>query len=133
MTARTREIEIQLAAEKEQLRTSLAKLSARANDAIDWRQQFRRHPGAMLGAAVVAGVALGAATGAAANGRARGSDPKARGDRRRSRHDASFDAWERVKFGVAGMLADRAIVAAGQLMDGLLDGARGERRSDRTR
>jgi len=125
MTTKSLELEIQLKTEKEQLRTSLARLSERANDALDWRQQFRRHPVPMFGAAMAAGLVLGAVTRSARANPS--SDPRGRGPRG-ARGQTPSVAWDRVKVGVSGMIADRAILAARDLLDGFLDGASGARR-----
>jgi hypothetical protein len=128
MRPKSVELEIELATEKEQLRTSLARLGARANDAMDWRQQFRRHPAGLLGAALAAGVVVGAATGSA-KGRSNGDAPaRVRG---RTADDQGVGAWDRVVLGVSGMLADRAIVAAQKLVDGFLEGSGREPRRER--
>jgi hypothetical protein len=133
VTPRSLDLEIELATEKERLRTSLARLSARANDALDWRQQFRRHPAGLLGAALAAGVVLGAATGGPSDRRR----TQALGDtsaiaRGRTRRNRPSGAWDRVMAGVSGMLADRAILAARDLLDGFFDDARNERRRARS-
>lgn len=131
MTSRTIELERQLTVEKDQLRASLSSLGARASEAVNWRQQLRQHPVAILGAAVVVGALLGAVTGA--NRSRRGSsgstdeEPREhhqyRGTPDNSRRAPSPE-WQRLKHGLTGLAADRAILLAQHFL-GTLSAAAG--------
>ncbi|MDP1861908.1 MAG: hypothetical protein Q8K82_24830 [Gemmatimonadaceae bacterium] len=118
MTSRTIELERQLTVEKDRLRASLSSLGARASEAVDWRQQLREHPVEILGAAVVVGALLGALTGANRSRRGSGAtDEEPRAHRQyRDTHERSRRApspeWLRLKHGLTGLAADRAILFA---------------------
>jgi hypothetical protein len=43
---------------REELKANLQELEARAKEVTDWRSQFRKHPGRMIGAAAVGGALL---------------------------------------------------------------------------
>ncbi|HUQ10231.1 MAG TPA: hypothetical protein VM146_07935 [Steroidobacteraceae bacterium] len=43
---------------RDELRSNFQELEARAKDAADWRNQFRRHPAPMMVAAMVGGMLL---------------------------------------------------------------------------
>ena len=43
---------------REELKANLQELEARAKEVTDWRQQFRKHPGRMFGAAAIGGALL---------------------------------------------------------------------------
>jgi hypothetical protein len=59
----TEQIETQIDRTREDLRSNLLELEARAKEVTDWRVQFRRHPTAMIAAAVVGGMLLSAMFG----------------------------------------------------------------------
>jgi hypothetical protein len=48
---------------RESLRANLEELESRAKEAADWRHHYRKHPGAMIAAAVLGGVVLSALFG----------------------------------------------------------------------
>jgi hypothetical protein len=48
---------------REELKANLEELESRAKDVLDWREQFRRHPGPMFVAALFAGVVLSSILG----------------------------------------------------------------------
>jgi hypothetical protein len=52
-----------IARTREDLRSNLEELETRVKDVADWRSQFRKHPGAMLAAAVLGGALLSALIG----------------------------------------------------------------------
>lgn len=118
MPSSTVELERQLTVEKEQLRTSLERLGDRASDVVDWRHQVRQRPAASLGVAVLVGVVVGALT----------TRPSARrrSDALHERFDdaprpvsprAEMPEWTRLKAGLVGMLADRAVDVAQDFVD----------------
>ena len=118
MTSTTIELERQLTVEKDQLRASLSSLGARASEAVNWRQQLRQHPVELLGAAVVVGALLGALTGANRSRRGSGStdeEPREHHQYRDTPENsrrAPSPEWLRLKHGLTGLAADRAIVLA---------------------
>lgn len=59
----TEQIENAIDRTREDLRSNLQELEARAKDAADWRKQFERHPGPMIVWAVVGGALLSAMLG----------------------------------------------------------------------
>ncbi len=49
------EIVTQIDRTREDLKSNLQELESRARETVDWRSQFRKHPGRMVVAAVVGG------------------------------------------------------------------------------
>lgn len=121
MPSSTLELERQLTVEKEHLRTSLERLGDRASEVVDWRHQMRRRPAETLGVAVLVGVVVGAmTTRSSTRGRTEAMDLA--GDDNSRRHPshpprAELPEWTRLKAGLVGMLADRAVDVAQDLMD----------------
>lgn len=119
MPSSTVELERQLTVEKEQLRTSLERLGDRASDVVDWRHQVRQRPAASLGVAVLVGVVVGAITTRPSSARRRaevlhdGFDDAPRPSAPR----AEMPEWTRLKAGLVGMLADRAVDVAQDFVD----------------
>lgn len=48
---------------REDLKSNFEELETRVKDAADWRSQFRKHPGAMIGVALAGGALLAAMLG----------------------------------------------------------------------
>jgi hypothetical protein len=59
----TDQIATDIARKRDDLMSNLEELESRMKAVADWRGQFRRHPGAMLAAAMVGGVLLSAMVG----------------------------------------------------------------------
>ena len=59
----TDQIETEIARKREDLKSNLEELETRVKDVADWRSQFRKHPGAMITAALAGGVLLAALIG----------------------------------------------------------------------
>ena len=57
------ELESDIDRARDNLKANLEELEARARDAADWRNHFRKHPGAMIAAAVLGGALLSLMTG----------------------------------------------------------------------
>ena len=118
MSERTMELEKQLAVEKAQLRTSLESIGKRASDTVDWRHHVRARPVETLGIAVVLGVVVGALTSrpSARLRTARGATAEGNVPLRET-PDASLPEWNRLKAGLVGIVADRAIIAAQDFLE----------------
>jgi hypothetical protein len=56
----TDQIATDIARTRDDLKSNLEELETRVKDVADWRSQFRKHPGAMLTAAVLGGALLSA-------------------------------------------------------------------------
>jgi hypothetical protein len=54
----TDQIATDIARTRSDLKSNLEELETRVKDAADWRSQFRKHPGAMITAALVGGALL---------------------------------------------------------------------------
>jgi hypothetical protein len=54
----TDQIATDIARTRGDLKSNLEELETRVKDAADWRSQFRKHPGAMITAALVGGALL---------------------------------------------------------------------------
>ena len=110
------ELEKQLEQEKQLLRDSLSTLGSRAGDAVDWRQQVRKRPLGALGLAAAVGVAIGAM--ASRSGRSEGARivESNGGSARRADRSNGSPEWQRLKAGLIGVLADRALVMANEAM-----------------
>lgn len=52
------QIENEIDLTREALKSNLEELETRVKEAVDWRSLTRRHPGAMVGAAVLGGMLL---------------------------------------------------------------------------
>lgn len=118
MPSSTVELERQLTVEKEQLRTSLERLGDRASDVVDWRHHMRRRPAETLGVAVLVGVVVGALTSRSSTRRhAEGLHDFADDTLRPSPPRAELPEWTRLKTGLVGMLADRAVDVAQDFVD----------------
>lgn len=121
MTSQTAELEKQLALEKYSLRESLATLGSRASDAVDWREHVRKRPVETLGVAAAVGAVLGALAFRETDrshrtpGGKRILEPNSEGAERTDRSRSSPE-WRRLKAGLMGMLADRALVMAREAM-----------------
>ena len=59
----TDQIETEIARKREDLKSNLEELETRVKDVADWRSQFRKHPAAMITAALAGGVLLAALIG----------------------------------------------------------------------
>ena len=96
MTSQTAELERQIEKEQDALVENLTELEQQAKELVDWRVQVRKHPRAMLGAALGGGllVALLAGSSRPRNGgrAARRRDPEGDGE-----PSAGHDAWEMLK------------------------------------
>jgi hypothetical protein len=131
MPSSTVELERQLIVEKEQLRSSLERLGDRASDVVDWRHHVRQRPAGTLGLAVLAGVVVGAiTTRPAARRQAEGRAELGDESRRSGGARNELPEWSRLKAGLLGMLADRAIVVAQDFVDRVVPRVR-ERSSPR--
>lgn len=118
MPSSTLELERQLTVEKEHLRTSLERLGDRASEVVDWRHRMRRRPAETLGVAVLVGVVVGAMTTRSSARRSTEEMDLAGDDSsRRPPPRAELPEWTRLKAGLVGMLADRAVDVAQDLMD----------------
>ncbi len=74
-----REIEYEIAAQRDRLGRNLHELQSTARDMTDWRAYYRRHPGRVLGAALVGGAVAGVVTGRVVRGaRPTGVRPRTR-------------------------------------------------------
>lgn len=120
MTIDTMVLEQQLQDEKTGLRTNLQSIGTRASEAVDWRHRMRTHPAEMLGAAVVLGVVVGALTTRSAASTRGERQPVAGGGVNRHVSSTVAPEWSRLKAGLAGMVADRAIVVAQDFLDGAM-------------
>lgn len=130
MPASTVELERQLTVEKEQLRTSLERLGDRAGEVVDWRHQMRRHPAETLGVAVLVGVMVGAMTSrASARRRSEGMQTLTDDGMRPHAIRAEMPEWTRLKAGLVGMLADRAVDVAQDLVDRVVPPSRSKPQS----
>lgn len=122
MSADTMELEQQLVVEKDLLRTSLETIGNRASEALDWRHQVRAHPVEVIGAAAMVGVLVGVLTArpSQASRKTRmGSEPgNGAAD---SAPAVVAPEWHRLKAGLVGLVADRAIVVAKGFLDGAMD------------
>src|SRR4051812_43506798 len=65
MDESVRQIEHQIAAERERLGRNLHELETQARRLTDWRGYYQRPPGRVLGAAAIGGAAMGAAVAGA--------------------------------------------------------------------
>jgi hypothetical protein len=59
----TDQIATDIARTREDLKSNLEELETRVKDVADWRNQFRKHPGAMITVALAGGVLLAAMLG----------------------------------------------------------------------
>jgi hypothetical protein len=116
MTTDMTELQAQLKSEKAQLRTSLATISDRASEAVDWKHQVRTHPWESIAAAAVVGVIVGALTSGSSSRAPRNSAFPGSVSRRQPSPTITPE-WNRLKAGIAGMVADRAIVVAQGFLD----------------
>jgi hypothetical protein len=64
----TDQIEADIAQRRDDLKSNFEELETRVKEAADWRSQFRRHPGVMIGAALLGGMLLSAMVGSASRG-----------------------------------------------------------------
>lgn len=118
MPSSTVELERQLTVEKEQLRTSLERLGDRASEVVDWRHQIRRRPAETLGVAVLVGLVVGAMTTRSSTRRRAGGMHELADDGIRPHATrAEMPEWTRLKAGLVGMLADRAVDVAQDFVD----------------
>lgn len=119
------ELERQLQDEKLALRDSLDRLGTRASEAVDWRQHVRRRPVEALGAAMVLGAIVGAVV-PRPSGRARSMRSAQAPMSSSSVHTTSSAArpeWNRLRDGLLGLLADRALVVAQDFLERVTDHA----------
>lgn len=117
---------------RESLGQNLRELESRVKDAIDWRQQFEKHPAAFLGAAFGSGVLLAAAFGrSGGNGRDRDPVPRANAAPGGSvgrkgivslapspAKVAALQSWEIIKAALVGVAAARLKDYIDQLIPG---------------
>jgi len=124
------ELERQLIVDKDQLRRSLKRLGDRASDAVDWRRHVRQRPAKTLGVALLVGVVLGALTSRPAARRPSATVGDAMGGRSRvGGSRAERPEWSRLKAGLMGLLADRAVVVARDFVDRIVPSGRRTRSS----
>jgi hypothetical protein len=117
------ELERQLQVEKLALRHSLDRLGTRASEAVDWRQHVRRRPVEALGAAMVFGAIVGAVV-PRSSGRARSVRSAPAPMSMSSVHttpSAARPEWNRLRDGLIGLLADRALVVAQDFLQRVTD------------
>lgn len=133
MPSSTVELERQLTVEKEQLRTSLERLGDRASEVVDWRHQMRRRPAETLGVAVLLGLVVGAmSTRSSTRRRSEGMHDFADDGNRPHATRADRPEWTRLKAGLVGMLADRAVDVAQDFVDRVVPPSRKKSRSQST-
>jgi len=105
MGQRAEQIEKEIEQERGNLDRNLHELEHRVRDATNWRVQFQKHPGPMLGTAFAIGVGLAAVT--SRNGKKTPYPPS---------RDGSGEAWQILKTAIVGALAKRLSMFVDELI-----------------
>jgi hypothetical protein len=119
-----REIESEIAAERDQLGRNIQVLEAQARRLTDWRGYYQRLPGRVLGVAVVGGVALGAAVGGIrkASGGRQLQLPHSRS--RSLVRDRFQREWHVISDALLGLASTKLVEAIGGFIPGFSDHVR---------
>jgi hypothetical protein len=125
MDETTEQIEQHIQSKQGALNSNLEELENKVKSAIDWRQYFQKHPGAMIAAAFGGGVLLSAMIGA--NGSSDRAPAGANSNlsstvppRGAGRHEVS-NAWNNIKAALVGLAAAKVQGMVGEFIPGFAD------------
>lgn len=120
MDETTEQIETVIESKRDDLQSNFEELEGRVRSMADWRQQFRRHPGAMLGAVFGAGLLLASLTrrqGGAASGGSTGNTPQWERPRSAGK-ERMLRAWDDIQDAVVGVVATQLSELLGKALPG---------------
>jgi len=115
----TQQIENHLQDTREDLKSNIQELESRVKSAADWRQQFERHPGVMLSAAIGGGVLLSMMLRKTSRAATATASSSVREPRKLS--PAASDAlrtWDTLKSALVGVAATKVKGALGEIVPG---------------